>query len=371
MALGQRNQAIDALRGFALAGILIINIQSFGLIAAAYSNPAAVRLDALDPLIWCVNHLLADQRFMSIFALLFGAGLMMFSENLENKGLPPTRFFFRRLAWLALFGLAHAWLLWYGDILVTYAVCGAFVYHCRHRPAKTMFQIAIGLFLIAPVLYIGNGLWEICYVQDFAALQAEWQPEQALQAAEIRIWRGSWSGQIGPRMLYAAWIQTELLLAWNFWRVSALMLAGMGLYKTGFFEHTFGVQRWRRWALFGIPAGLFISGIGLALNFWQSWSVPVSALFGALFNYFGSVVQAGGYCGLILYLYHTGRATRVLSLFQKIGRSAFSNYILQSLLGTLFFYGHGLGFFMTLNRSILWLVVIGIWAVQLLLTSLW
>jgi uncharacterized protein len=144
----ERIVAIDVLRGFALLGILVMNVQIFAMIDAAYENPTAYgNLEGANYAVWLLSHILADQKFMTIFSMLFGAGIVLMAGRQETAGHWPAAVHYRRMGVLALFGLAHAYLLWFGDILFSYAICGMIVYPLRKLRPRT--QIALGLVLIA------------------------------------------------------------------------------------------------------------------------------------------------------------------------------------------------------------------------------
>ena len=128
----ERIVAIDLLRGFALLGILIMNIQGFAMPAAAYGNPTVYGdLSGTNRWVWTLSHIFADQKFMTIFSLLFGAGILLITEKLDARGQRAWTIHYRRTFWLLIIGLAHAYLLWSGDILVIYALCGFWVYWLR------------------------------------------------------------------------------------------------------------------------------------------------------------------------------------------------------------------------------------------------
>jgi uncharacterized protein len=140
----QRIVALDALRGFAILGILIMNIQSFAMIEAAYFNPTAYGdLTGLNKWVWILSHMLADQKFMTIFSMLFGAGIILFTTRAEAKGRSALKLHYRRTFWLLVIGLLHAYLLWTGDILVPYALCALVVVLFR-KWSPTMLAI-VGL----------------------------------------------------------------------------------------------------------------------------------------------------------------------------------------------------------------------------------
>ncbi|MBT4400650.1 MAG: hypothetical protein HOD37_14320, partial [Bacteroidetes bacterium] len=122
---GQRLVSIDILRGVAVLGILIMNIQSFSMVSAAYSNPMAYGdMTGLNKWIFIFSHIIADTKFMSLFSILFGASILLFAGRLQATGLIPSKIFYRRNSWLLLFGLIHGFLIWHGDILLSYALCG-------------------------------------------------------------------------------------------------------------------------------------------------------------------------------------------------------------------------------------------------------
>jgi uncharacterized membrane protein YeiB len=119
----ERIVSIDVLRGFALLGILPMNIQYFSMISAAYFNPTAYGdLHGTNYLVWLLSHLLADEKFMTIFSMLFGAGILLTTGRIEAKNGPSAPLHYRRMGWLILFGLAHSYLLWSGDILFSYGI---------------------------------------------------------------------------------------------------------------------------------------------------------------------------------------------------------------------------------------------------------
>jgi uncharacterized protein len=148
----ERILALDALRGLGVLGILIMNVESFGRVGAEYINPAAIQpLHGSDFWMWLGSALFADEKFMAIFSLLFGAGIVLLTSRIEARGRKPTAIFVRRSAWLALFGLMHAFLLWSGDILFTYGICGLLVYPFRRLKPRRL--LVIGLIVMA----IGSG----------------------------------------------------------------------------------------------------------------------------------------------------------------------------------------------------------------------
>lgn len=133
----QRIISLDILRGFALLGILIMNVISYSMVSAHYLNPLAEGpLVGADKWAFVFSQLFANQKFMSLFSILFGAGVVLMTSRMEAKGSNPARRHYLRNFWLLLFGLAHAYLIWSGDILVPYALCSLWVFGFRKNLRK-------------------------------------------------------------------------------------------------------------------------------------------------------------------------------------------------------------------------------------------
>lgn len=131
---GERILSIDLLRGIAVLGILILNIQVFSMIGAAYMNPTAFGdLTGINKWVWILSHILGRAKFMGIFSILFGAGVLFFASRAIVKGRRSGPLHYRRMMWLFIFGMIHAYLIWYGDILVAYSLCGMLVYVFRKK----------------------------------------------------------------------------------------------------------------------------------------------------------------------------------------------------------------------------------------------
>ena len=180
--------SLDVLRGFALLGILIMNIQLFAMPDAAYFNPTAYGdLDGANFYVWLGSRLLADQKFMTIFSMLFGAGIVLMTTRAEARG-GGRSVHYRRMGWLAIIGLLHAHLLWSGDILFIYGVCGMLVYPLRHHPPGRLIVVGLVTLAVSSVFFIAAG-----------ASLAYW-PEDALSGFVSTTWQANaCSNRRGPR----------------------------------------------------------------------------------------------------------------------------------------------------------------------------
>ena len=157
----ERIQSLDILRGFALLGILLINIQLFGLPNASFSNPSVMgELSASDYIFYYFVNVFGELKFMTIFSILFGAGILLFINRLNDKGFDGSKFHIRRMMWLLLFGMLHAYLIWFGDILVAYAIVGLIAVLLRKLKdswkiilCALLYLIPMGFFLLGRELH--------------------------------------------------------------------------------------------------------------------------------------------------------------------------------------------------------------------------
>ena len=370
----ERIVAIDILRGFALLGILIMNIQGFAMPAAAYFNPTAYGdMTAANRWVWILSHIFADQKFMTIFSLLFGAGIVLMSGKLDEREQRAWRVHYRRTFWLLIFGLAHAYLLWSGDILVAYALCGFWVYWLRKlRPG---WQMALGALIISipSALLLGTSLsMPFIPPETVHELQADWKPAAATIAAEVAAYRGNWLAQMDARASASVDFQTVGLLFWALWRAGGLMLMGMALYRWGVLTGTRTRGFYIGMAVLGFGIGLPFVSSGVIQNFAHNWTMEFSQFgIGAQANYWGSLFVSAGYIGLLMLFARSTALPRLRNALAAVGRTALTNYLLQTILATAIFYGHGLGLFGSVERVGQIGIVTAIWAVQLSVSPLW
>lgn len=370
---GERIVALDVLRGFAVLGILVMNIQSFSMVGAAYINPLAYlwgeRYDA-NYWIWLASHMLTDQKFMAIFSMLFGAGIVLMWERSEAKGRPFLGLHYRRMGWLILFGLLHAHLLWFGDILFVYGVCGLLVVLFRKLRPRTLIVLGVLSLAVTSALYVSFGLslpyWPAESLQEF---RNSWQPGPELVAEEVAAYRGSWLQQMPYRVRGAVMMETFVFAIWSGWRAGGLMLIGMALYKLGVFSAA--RSRALYWGLVGaallaIPVVL----LGVERNFATGWG-PDAMFLGGQYNFWASVPVGLGWVGLVMLACKSDSPRRAVRPLAAVGQMALTNYLLQTIICTTIFYGHGLGLFGQVGRAGQLGIVFAIWAAQLALSPIW
>jgi uncharacterized protein len=369
----ERIISLDLLRGVAVLGILMMNIQHFSMPPAAYINPTAYGdLTGLNKWVWILSHILVSEKFLSIFSMLFGASLLLFTERAEMKGFNSASLQYRRMGWLLLFGLIHGYLLWSGDILVNYSICGMLVYLFRHKRPVILVRIALSFFVVPLLLglfFTGAGPgWPAEMVQNHLE---SWQPGTDAIAHYLDVYRGGWLDQMELRVPGTIFNETGFFFMQTFWRVMAMMLLGMALFKWRVLSGELSSVFYRRMTLIGLAMGYFLSGLGVYLNFRHGWNPEFSMYLGAQYNYIGSVAVALGYTALVMLLARSAGGVFIKRVLASVGRMAFSNYILMTLLCTFLFYGDGLGLYGSVERKEQVIFVLAIWVLLVITSTLW
>jgi Predicted membrane protein len=357
----ERIVSLDVLRGVAVLGILVINVRVYSMPEVTLTNPNAYG-DFTGPnyLSWLAGHVLAELKFITLFSALFGAGIVLFTERKEE----PIALHHRRTAWLLAIGLGHAYLLWYGDILVPYALCAFVLVGFRRRPPSVLAKAGLLLVLVPSVLEVFAGA-----TMGAEAVAGQWMPAESTLQEEVRIYRGGLLEQLEHRVPTSLRRQTLGFLGGTFWRVGGTMLLGMALYRWGVLTD----ERSNR--LYALLAAGGLAGVGVVLaGVWfieaANWE-PGVALFWRQFNYWGSFLVAGGYIGVVT-LYTRWRPRGLLTrALAAVGRTAFTNYLLQTVVATTLFYGHGFGLFGSVSRAEALGFVAVFWVVQITLSVLW
>ena len=363
-----RITAIDTLRGFALLGILTMNIASFSMPEAAYLNPMAYGgTDALNLTVHGFQAILADQKFMALFSMLFGAGLILLVDKLDATGRSPLKIHYSRNVWLLAFGIGHT-LLWEGDVLMIYALCAFVLYLFRGLTAKTQIIAGVCVYLL-PVLV------SLLFANDLlgaADLNNFFSPTQQQLDAEIAAFQQGLSDETYmPEFTDPVLLAVFLLLLEAFLRAFGMMLIGMGLFRLGVLSAKASPAFYRNMMIFGFGIGIPLAALGLAYNYTQGWRADFLVVYGRQPNHFAALFLAAGYVGLIM----TWTMTRFLQPLQSaladVGQMALTNYIGQTVIATCIFYWYGLGLFGTFDRIAQMGVVLSIWLFQIGLSVLW
>ncbi len=369
----QRIWSLDVLRGFALLGILIPNIQAYSMILMAYRNPTAYGdFSGANFLVWYGTNLFFEQKFMTLFSLLFGAGIIVMTRRVSQSGRAAWRYHYRRMLWLLLFGMLHAYLLWFGDILFCYAVSGMVVFWFRNF--KSSWLLCLGLLTIA----VGSAIsllfgWSMNFwpPEQLAEMRSQWQPPPDVIQAELDAYRGGWIDQMPYRATSALMFETFLLAFFAFWRAAGLMLMGMALLKLGIISGERSNRFYGIVAVLGLGIGLPLVAVENQFNLSRNFAMEYSFFFGNQINYWASLLVSSAYLSIIMLVCRSGVVQWLQNSLAAVGRMAFTNYIAHSVICTTIFYGHGLGYFGYLERIEQFAVVLSIWIVQLVVSPIW
>ncbi len=354
----QRFQVLDFIRGCAILGILLLNITGFALPSAAYLNPAWRGDVALhDAWTWAILDGLAQLKFLTLFALLFGAGLALQIPR-------GSRWIATRLTLLVLIGFIHSIFFWEGDILLDYGLIGLIIWRLlRDVPSnRALFKTGVLLYGVGcAVLLI------------FGAMSGDrggsgWQPEAAVLEYES-YWKlvGGWEAIQNRLDLLSSGLMA--MASQYGWQLAGLMLMGAALLRNGWLTGEFSQQHYRRMALLLLTTGWLIALPGIAAQWQLHWAWRWSGFYLQLPRDLSSPFISLGYAALCLGFWPALAATRCCDLIQCVGRMALSNYLLQTLICTTLFYRFNL--FLHFDRLQLLAFVPVIWLVNILFSVLW
>lgn len=366
-----RIASLDGLRGLGILLILLMNIQAFAFPEAVYLNPTAYgEFSGVNYLVWLFTHLLVDTKAISLLCILFGAGVLLYCERIEASGNASFLPHYKRMLVLLLFGACHGYFIWYGDILFNYALCGMLVFWCRSLRAGKLWQLSIVLLVTGAILnLLPQFALDTLGAKELDQINVAWAPDHTIIDREINSVTGSWLSQFERRAALAYSIQTQGFLFFSLWHNTAMMLIGMALFKHRLFLITDKIIPIAGALL--IMLGMLITFVGVNYNNAHHWQVEYSLFFGRQFNYFGAIFQSIGYVLLGQFLIQNFRDSIAVQILSKVGKTALSNYILQSLISTTIFYGFGFSLFAQLSRTEALPVVVLVWFLNLLLTVLW
>ena len=362
---------LDVLRGVAVLGILIMNIQAFSMISSAYGNPTSYGdFTGTNRLVWFLGHFFADQKFMTLFSLLFGAGIALAAHRTTAAGRKPVWFHYRRMVALLVIGFLHAYLLWYGDILTLYALCGMVAYwFWRCRPVTLFILASLAILFSSLLLFTLDLFWTQLPPEMITEMEEMWAPSPETVESYEYFYRSGYWVQMTMRSYEALYTQLGGIF-WYSARVGGLMLLGMALLKSGILTGQRSPRFYRSLLLCGLALGLLLETAGVICHFIGDWHLSTE-LTGLQFNYWASLLMAASYLAAVVLFCRAQLWPRLRQSLAATGRMAFTNYITQSLICTTIFYGHGLGLYGYLQRWQQLLLVFAIWILQVAWSVWW
>lgn len=391
----ERNRiaSLDVIRGFALLGILLLNILGFGLLSAGYFNPevgsgSTARDLAVNMTVWAGVDVLFEGAMRCLFSMLFGAGVILFTQAARER---EAALHYRRNFWLLTFGLFDAYvLLWNGDVLLTYALAGMVLYPLRKLSSRKLVGCAV---LLVVLMSLMNAVFSFgLNVSREAGTTPAGTEVEAVAEIPAEAWTDFLSGydmsdiavthelimrrdSYTSAFEYNAGVMTEIfgfvLPVILFWDALAMMLLGMALFRWGVLDASRSRQFHIRLMVVGFTSGLAINLYELAAAY--SSGLDPLAVHGYMrpTYHLGRIGMALGYIGLVMLMCQSGWLAGLQSRLAAVGRMALTNYLMHSLICLFLFTGAGFALVGELQRWQLYPIVLVIWLVQLYLSPWW
>lgn len=358
----QRIDTLDILRGVSLLGILLVNMFAFST-PALYIDLKTWFTVPMDKEYHKILDIFVQGSFYPLFSMLFGYGLAMQYTKTNQLGDPFYKFGLKRLVILFIIGMLHAFLIWWGDILMTYAFCGfVLIALIRLRPG---FLLAIGL-----IFYTGiNGLMAMLTGLASIADPSSMDPEQfvdiqSVEGAAKAYGAGSWTDAFVQRL-------TDISIQFSpFMWISALftilpyMLVGAAASKWHLVEKAKSKYLfWSILAVVTVPLGIYLKSLPYTAN--------RNLFIDYIQTYFGGPILALGYASIIVLICCIPKATKLLSPIAKAGRMSMTVYITQSIICTFIFYHFGLGLYGKIGVDTATWLAVGIYVIQIIFATIW
>ena len=379
----QRLTCLDVLRGVAVMGILVMNINNWGYGRPGYWNAAAIGGDeGLNLVVWWIDTVLAADKMRGLFSIMFGASTLLVIQRAMAKAESPAKVHYARMFALLLLGYAHYALVWRSDILVLYACCGLLLFLFHTLSPRALWRWAAVFFLAAlappmldllPIGLAGYGWMDnppAGLLQAFREINLWVGPDSPQTAADLELHRSGYAELLHSRVVENTF-DRFFMIAQEGAETVSLMLIGMALFKQGMLTGDWPVARYRKWAWIGIGVGV-VANIALAL--WQleegmnGYAVLTSHILWSMpFDFAMSV----GFAALVMAWVKSSGPSRLLNRIAAVGRMAFTNYLMTSIVMTSIFYGYGLGLTGRLERAELFVVMLGMWGLMLAWSKPW
>ncbi len=373
VSVSDRIEIIDILRGLAVGGILIGNMQWFS--GYGMMPPTMVESSQmLDKVVTFFVHFFIEGKFYSIFSFLFGFGFALQIARAAERGDTKATLFKRRLFWLLVIGLIHAYVFWPGDILSIYAVMGFILLLFRNKSDAGLLKWAVGL-MIVPI---------VTYLLLFGAFLAFAPPDvgATVDAGQADFWNSSvetvgngsfWQIMSTYNPGYIIGRYMGLIFQMRLPKILAMFLLGFYAYRIGAFQNLKGnAPLVKRVLIYGVVLGI-IGNLIMTAAAGNEGSFPPSpiGIAGVIGYAFGVPALALGIIALLTTVWQGDPWKRVLGIFSPVGRMALTNYLMQTAICVTIFYGYGFGKFGTFTATQATLSALAIFAVQIVLSTIW
>lgn len=397
VAQSERITILDSLRGFAILGILLMNIGAFGISGDTF----ALGETGVNYKTWYIIAWVPDGTQRALFSMLFGAGIILFMRNIERKvdGIRQADYFFRRQLWLMFFSLVDVFLLlWNGDILLDYALFGMLLFTFRNLPAKKLL-VAAGVCLLLMLARENRDLYkdkqiiargEVVAAMDTTKVKLTAKQEERLEAMEDmkkssspekRIKRIKKNVELLSNGTYEEvyeWRTERYIghmvqyLFFEAWDVLLFMFLGMAFFKMGILTGQAPMKVYWWMLVIGLCLGLLLSYLQMQQNVayrYNRFEFTKNVSFS--FYQLHRALRSLGLFAALMLLYKSGVFKWLFALMRPVGQMAFTNYLMQSIICGLIFNSYGLGMYGKLQRIEVYYVVGAVWLFQVIFCHIW
>jgi uncharacterized protein len=395
-----RIQTIDLVRGLALLGILMMNMPGFGFMFSDVFK-FIKNTHSSDFYAYAIMSTAFEGTMRALFSMLFGAGMVLFMTNKKaaENGVPVGEYYYRRLIWLVLFGVFNAYiLLWPGDILFFYGLCGMLLF--PFRKFKPAWLVVLALACMSFNIYRSIGGYEKIrenragYLESvrlekakkkptpkqleakaaWEGFEKNFKPDKKKEEETVKKRRSDY-GTVFSLLLPDNGMSEPYGTYFGAWDMLALMFLGMALFGWGFFSNKLPTSTYATTLLVGYGLGLPISWFFFTnqVDFFTNPGKVVDYFRVDFFNLYDirRALLAIGHASLLILVYRSGIVPWLMKALTAVGQMAFTNYLMQSIICTFIFHGYGLGYYAKLSFHQLYYVVFGVWVFQLILSPIW
>lgn len=360
---------LDSLRGLGVLGILLCNAPDFavppGIAESVKSWPHGTEPDTLG--VWFVTQWLFQRKFVTLFSMLFGVSIFLVGGERADKARGSI--LRKRLSWMLLFGLLHGFAIWFGDVLLSYALAGFAVMFARSWSPKRLLWTGVSIWVAFSLLMTAGAV---------AMLLAPGESAQAGAAAGAGVAKAQlaeiqYSGTFLQSLIQNA--RDRLVLLPNepiiFLMTASLMMIGLACFKLGLFT---GEARTRTYVILLVIGLLALAGVGFVFVQFMAQGLPRPMSMVAMTAQMATApLTTLAYVSLMVFAARSrGFWSAIPKALAPVGQMAFTNYLTQSLIMTAIFYGgRGLNLHGEVDRPGLAAITVGIWIVQILWSRWW
>ena len=374
ISFNERIEILDVLRGLAVCGILIGNLQWFSGYGFMPPALAQQQFTSADHVTQFLVHFLIEGKFYSIFSFLFGFGFALQIARAAERGDTRASLFKRRLFWLLIIGLLHAFLLWAGDILSVYALMGFVLLLFRSKSEKSLLKWAVALIVVPIVIYL---LLFTVFVSLAPAAAAA-----SINSAQTDMWSNMiqtvpggnyWHIFKDYNLMTLAGRWAGLIVQMRLPKILAMFLLGVYAYRRGIFQDpVLHRPLIRKVMIYGLLLGIVGNAIFASFAHSEADFPPtIVGLIGVIAYSFSVPALALGIAALITILWQSTALQRLLGLLAPVGRMALTNYLMHTVICVTIFYGYGFGQFGKVGPLVATLIGISIFLIQIPASTLW